>query len=76
MSEMEIFSDPVAGLVGAGGILPGEQVREIVRYDEELVKPAVLLADTITLTTQREDLILEARRDARMTQFRLHFWAS
>lgn len=53
--ELQVFSDPLAALAGDAG-LPYDEVNEVTLYDEELVKPALLLADQVTLRTWRLDM--------------------
>lgn len=53
--NLELYSDPVWGLGGRAGIRYDDALRAVA-YDEELVKPAVLLADRVTLRTHRLDL--------------------
>lgn len=63
MFQIAVFSDPVIGLVGEGGWLPGPEYKRVARYDEDLVKPALLLADHVMLRSHRLDLIANAVRD-------------
>lgn len=64
MFEIEVFSNPVMALVGEGGLLT--ELYLAAQYDESLIKPALLLADRVTLKTHRADLILNEKRDHRM----------
>lgn len=67
MFSLEVFSNPLNGVVGEGSILKHEDFARTARYDEELVKPALLLADEVTLRSHRIDLLLGERRDLEMT---------
>lgn len=64
--EITVFSNPVVGLVGEGGFLPAEQLYKTAEYDEDLVKPALLLADHVTLRSHRIDLLTNEIRDHNM----------
>src|SRR4051812_15411579 len=66
MFEIEVFSNPVNALVGEGGLLRHSDLSKAAAYDEELVKPALLLADRITLRSHRIDLVLNEQRDIEM----------
>lgn len=54
--RLDVFSDPLLALQGASG-LPYDQVGRLVEYDEEILKPALLLGDRVNLRTWRRDLI-------------------
>lgn len=62
--HLELFSDPVWGLGGKPGIRLDEGGRAVA-YDEELLKPAILLADKVTLRTHRLDVRKDAQIEAR-----------
>lgn len=53
--DLEVFSDPVWGLGGKNGITASD-LAATARYDEALIKPAVLIADEVVLRTWREDM--------------------
>jgi len=53
--DLEVFSDPVWGLGGRKGITAAD-LAATARYDEALVKPAILIADKVILRTWREDM--------------------
>ncbi|GEA86969.1 hypothetical protein [Cellulomonas cellasea] len=53
--EVEIFSDPLWGVGGQPGVTSAD-IPKLPRYDEQLVKPALLLGDHVTLRTWRLDL--------------------
>lgn len=53
--HLDLFSDPVWGLGGRPGI-SFQSGPKAVGYDEDLLKPAILLADTVTLRTHRLDV--------------------
>ncbi len=61
-----VFSNPVTALAGEGGFLPKEELRRTAEYDEEFVKPALLLADHVTLRSHRIDLLTNEIRDHNM----------
>ncbi|ANP73035.1 hypothetical protein [Cryobacterium arcticum] len=61
--EITVFSNPVTALVGEGGFLPVEELHKTAEYDEEFVKPALLLADKVTLRSHRVDLLSNEVRD-------------
>lgn len=67
MFSLEVFSNPLNGVLGEGTILRHEDFASTARYDEELVKPALLLADQVTLRSHRLDLLLGEKRDLEMT---------
>lgn len=66
MFEIEVFSNPVNALVGDGGLLRHSDFSKAATYDEQLVKPALLFADRITLRSHRIDLIRNQQRDIEM----------
>jgi hypothetical protein len=61
--ELEVFSNPVNALVGESGRLKFADFSLTARYDEDLVKPALLLADRVYLRSHRLDLIRNEERD-------------
>lgn len=67
MFEIEVFSNPLNALVGEGGFLHHDKYSETTRYDEDLIKPALLLADCVHLRSHRLDLLLGEQRDLEMT---------
>ncbi|NUU06191.1 hypothetical protein [Leifsonia sp. C5G2] len=69
MFEVQVFSDPVVALVGPGGLLPNEELHLASEYDEQLVKPALFLADRVTLRSHRKDLLGNEIRDHNMASF-------
>jgi len=62
--EIEVFSDPLAAL---SGLPVSGSADEIRQYDEDLVKPAILLADAVYLTSHRIDLEREEALELEMT---------
>jgi len=64
--EITVFSNPVTALVGEGGLLQGDEIHKTAEYDEEFVKPALLLADKVTLRSHRVDLLSNEIRDHNM----------
>lgn len=58
--DLEVFSDPLSALAGDSG-LPWDQLQKLTTYDEELIKPALLLADRVTLRTWRLDMQIGER---------------
>lgn len=69
MFEITVFSNPVAALVGEGGLLQGDEIHKTAEYDEEFVKPALLLADKVTLRSHRIDLLTNEVRDHNMLRW-------
>jgi hypothetical protein len=67
--EITVFSNPVNALVGEGGFLHGDELHRTVEYDEVFVKPALLLADKVTLRSHRVDLITNQIRDHNMLAY-------
>ena len=67
MFEIEVFSNPLNALVGEGGFLHHDDYEQTTRYDEDLIKPALLLADCVHLRSHRLDLLLGEQRDLEMT---------
>ena len=66
MFEIEVFSNPLNAVVGEGRFLRHDDYPQTARYDEELVKPALLLADGVTLRSHRIDLLRGEQRDFEM----------
>ncbi|KAA0974163.1 hypothetical protein FQ154_16095 [Paeniglutamicibacter gangotriensis] len=54
--QITIFSDPIYGLGKLPG-LPVKNASEAAFYDQDMVKPALLLGDRVTLRTWRLDLM-------------------
>lgn len=69
MFEISVFSNPVTGLVGEGGYLPPEDFPLVTKYDEDLVRPALLLADKVTLRSHRIDLVSGLIRDHNILRY-------
>ncbi|MDZ5143611.1 hypothetical protein [Microbacterium testaceum] len=67
MFEIEVFSNPLGAVVDEGGFLAHHDYAELARYDEQLIKPAILLADAVHLRSHRLDLLLGEKRDLEMT---------
>ncbi|MBY0689049.1 hypothetical protein [Microbacterium marinilacus] len=67
MFEIEVFSNPLNALAGEGGFLHHDNYIETTMYDEDLIKPALLLADCVHLRSHRLDLLLSEQRDLEMT---------
>lgn len=67
--EISVFSNPLGGLVEAGASLglTLTDIEKTVRLDEQLVKPAMFLADRVILHSHRLDLMLSARRNRENT---------
>ena len=63
--EIDIFSEPRWG-VGLGEYFPVDAAPDLIRYDEQLIKPALLFASKVKLITYREDIRLNLV--GRMTQ--------
>lgn len=63
MFEMHVVSDPPATL-DLGGMLKDADLQRIVRYDEDLVKPALFFADHVTLISYRRDVASFVKADA------------
>ncbi len=75
MFEIDVFSNPLSAVVGKGQSLRHEDYSRTVQYDEELVKPALLLADVVTLRSHRVDLLRGEQRDFDMTSRRVPLFA-
>jgi hypothetical protein len=56
MFEVEVVSDPAIAYSTRGRVL-NEDYAMITSYDEALVKPALLVADRVRLTTMRRDMV-------------------
>lgn len=56
MFELDVISEPGESF-GVDGTIPNKKYSELTRYDEMLIKPALILADRVRLFTMREDLI-------------------
>lgn len=66
--QITIFSDPVYGL----GKLPGllmKDAGDAAAYDQDMVKPALLLGDRVSLRTWRLDLMTSEENGGRIAQF-------
>jgi len=72
--DLEVFSDPIWGLGGKAGITSAD-LDAAARYDEALVKPALLIADSVTLRTWREDMRRAEIIDANIVQLSIPFAA-
>lgn len=55
--ELDVFSEPRAAL-DFGNSVAGERVRQLVEYDSNLIKPALLFSSKVNLHTFREDMRL------------------
>jgi hypothetical protein len=54
--EVDVVSDP-SFAYATSGALPNEHYQSITSYDESLVKPALLVADSVRLVTIRNDIV-------------------
>ena len=55
--EIDIFSEPRWG-VGLGEYFPVDAAPDLIRYDEQLIKPALLFASKVKLITYRKTFAL------------------
>lgn len=65
--ELEVFSDPQWGVL-EGAPVPHDRLSDLASYDEQMVKPALLLADRVTLRSWRLDLQNGVRINAAASQ--------
>lgn len=61
--ELQVFSDPLWGVGREEGV-PYDELESLTRYDEEILKPSLLLADRVTLRTWRLDMQTGQRIEA------------
>lgn len=61
--ELQVFSDPLWGLGSEAGVSM-DRLDDVRRYDEEIVKPALFLADRVVLRSWRLDMQFEQRLKA------------
>jgi len=66
--EIEVFSDPARAVANVDGVLRREHFAATAKYDEDLVKPALLLADKTSLRSRRIDFALNEARNVDTTQ--------
>ena len=58
MFEIEVVSEPSLGFQDDAGLIPNAALASLARYDESLIKPALLFADKVRLVTLREDMAI------------------
>lgn len=79
MFEIDVISEPTEAFAD-GGVIPNGDFLALTRYDEALVKPALLIADHVSLATARVDMMRMTQADAfensRMPMRFLHRYAS
>jgi hypothetical protein len=56
MFEIDVISEPSASFLNSDGMVRNADIASVTRYDEGLLKPALLIADQVRLVTLREDL--------------------
>jgi hypothetical protein len=61
--EIDVVSEPSANF-SMGGIVRNEDIASVTKYDEGLIKPALLVADKVRLITLREDIAAFVVADA------------
>lgn len=78
MFEIDVVSEPTSAF-SVDGIIENDDFASLARYDESLVKPALLLADHVNLATARVDMMRMTKADAfennRMPMRFLHRYA-
>jgi hypothetical protein len=61
--EIDVVSEPSANFA-MGGMIRNEDIASVTKYDEGLIKPALLVADKVRLITLREDIAAFVVADA------------